>query len=480
MNHFLSLSPIYFLSRFIFEFNMKYNFLIILILSLLSCNILDQKSPNDIAAEDVFTTAAGAENALVGLYSSLQIRDYYGGHYQLFPDALSGLTTTGGYDVASLDEFGAQAITDQNLYLESVYIAIYRTIANANRIIASIEKIPDTEFSDNRKERISAEARFVRAMAHFDLLRWFGYHHDLNSEFGIVIIDHVTTIEEIIARSKVKDCYKFVTDELTTVIDAFPADEVRNPNYINRSTIDALLARVFLSSGDYVKAASHAEAVLSRDEYTLLRGAEVNTFYSNRGTSESVFELAFDIRNISAFNGLTYLKDEALRPELSFLAAEKLNTFFSNRPNDVRAGLLDFINNDESILPDGRTQKYRGETTRDNPAYLLRTAELQLIKAESERKTGISNGLENLNALRTARGLGELLANDIDTDLKFATSLLDEVKAEFNFEGQYLYYLVRMGFFVQETGLGLEKGVFPIPNRELAATGGVVVQNPGY
>jgi starch-binding outer membrane protein, SusD/RagB family len=459
---------------------MKYNILIFLLLSLFSCNILDQKSPNDIAAEDVFSTASGAENALVGLYNSLQSRDYYGGHYQLFSDAYSGLTTTGGYDVASLDEFGTKNLTSQNLYLESTYTSLYRSIANANRIIEGITQIADTEFSDNRKARITAEARFVRAMAHFDLLRWFGYHHDVSSNYGIVIIDHVTTIEEKIGRSKVQDCYNFVVSEFKSILTDFPQDEERNVNYINRSTINALLARVYLASGDFTNAAAHANEVLALDNYALLSGDEAIAFYSNRGTSESVFELSFDIRNQSAFNGLTYGKDVALRPELTFLAAASLNDFFINRVGDLRANHLDFVNNDESILPDGRTQKYRGETTRDNPAYIIRTAEMLLIKAEAERKNGTNNGLESLNALRTARGLGELLVSEVDNDDKFGLVLLDEIKAEFNFEGQYLFNIVRLGLFENITGLQAYQAVFPIPNREISATTGIVVQNPNY
>jgi starch-binding outer membrane protein, SusD/RagB family len=459
---------------------MKFKLLIILVLSMQACTILDQKSPNDIAAEDVFINAAGAENALVGLYNSLQNRDYYGGHYQLFPDAYSGLITTGGYDVASLDEFGTKALTDQNLYLESAYTGLYRTIANANRIIDGLKNIPDTEFSDNRKARIQSEVRFIRAMTHFDLLRWYGYHHDNSSPFGIAIIDHLTAIDEKIGRNSVQACYDFVINELNAVLMDFPADEVRNVNYINRSTVDALLARVYLAAGNAIKAAEHANEVLSRDEYKLLRGADATSFYSIRGTSESIFELSFDIRNQSGFNGLTYGKDEALRPELLFLAAASLNDFFNNRPNDVRASLLDFVNNDESIQPDGRTQKYRGETTRDNPAYILRTAEMMLIKAEADRKNGTSNGLDEINALRTARGMSELSANDIDNDVKFGTVLLDEIKSEFNFEGQYLFNLVRLGQFENSTGLAAYQAVFPIPNRELAATSNIIVQNPGY
>ena len=61
----------------------KIYILFITALLISSCNVLDQGSPNDVAEDDVFTSEDGANSALIGLYNTLQARDYYGGYYPM-------------------------------------------------------------------------------------------------------------------------------------------------------------------------------------------------------------------------------------------------------------------------------------------------------------------------------------------------------------------------------------------------------------
>lgn len=157
------------------------------------------------------------------------------------------------------------------------------------------------------------------------------------------------------------------------------------------------------------------------------------------------------------------------------MASEGLKTFFEGRPGDRRAELLDFVNNDPSILPDGRTQKYRGEVAKDNPAYIIRIAELYLIAAEAKGLAG--GGLSELNALRTNRGLGAATAN---SEAAFQQLVADERLAELNFEGDRFFDLARTGKISDVLGVDQEKGVFPIPQRELIASKNQVKQNPGF
>ena len=138
---------------------------------------------------------------------------------------------------------------------------------------------------------------------------------------------------------------------------------------------------------------------------------------------------------------------------------------------------FDAADNDATILPDGRTQKYRGETTKDNPAYIVRLAEMYLIYAEANGKT---TGLSTLNTLRTARGLKALKTADVSTDAAFVTAVLDERRAELNFEGHRLFDLARTQRFKSVIGADNFRSILPIPGREIAASGGKLSQNPGY
>ena len=161
---------------------------------------------------------------------------------------------------------------------------------------------------------------------------------------------------------------------------------------------------------------------------------------------------------------------------MAFLASAGLNTFFQGRPGDVRGALVDFVNEDPSIMPDGRTQKYRGEQTKDNSGYVLRLAEVYLIRAEA---SGRSAGLPDLNTLRESRGLADLTGADVPDSTSFLNAVLDERRAELNFEGHRLFDLARTGNVGSILGAGVNP-IMPIPQREIEGTNNIVKQNPGY
>jgi hypothetical protein len=424
--------------------------LLVAIFGFSSCNFLDQVSPNDINADGAIRSAADAEAALLGVYSTLQQGAYYGGQFPLMGEGLSDNATTGGYSYLSLDQIGNKQVTPANALVQDLYISMYRTIVNCNYLLRALPEV--TGLEDQRRQEIEAQTRAIRAMAHFDVLRYFGEHWDEGSAF--------------------------VIDELKAALAGINPDDDR-VQYVNIHTINGLLARVYLYKKDYANAILHANSVISDSPYSLLDATLYGDIFSSRRSSESIFELAFNKQNRSDFNGLTYSRDDALRTELFYLASADLNNFFQSRPGDVRAALLDYdVNrNDVTIVPDGRTQKYRGEDSRDNPAYILRLAEIYLVRAEAQ---GRSAGLDDLNLIRTQRGMQPLAAGDIPTDASFLDAVLDERRAEFNFEGHRYFDLARTGRIGSVLNIEEFRGILPIPSNEIATGQGRMVQNPGY
>jgi len=447
-----------------------------MMISTTSCDFLELESPNDLDADTYFTKAEHAENALIGLYSSMQSPSYYGGNYVLVGEPLCGNSVTGGFDNINIDEFGFQAVTPTNIIVEEMWYSIYNVIANANRLIEGIEKIEDPAFDADRKSEIGGQARAIRAMAHFDLLRFFGEHWDIGSVYGIPVVDKVQEIGDIEPRSTVGDSYTFILDELEAALDLVNQDD-RNPAFINVATVHALLARVYLyKGGSEADAIAHSTAVIEDGTFDLLAAVDYTTLFTNRQTSESIFELAFDSQNRSRYNGLTYSRPDALNTEVNFLASEALGEFFAAQPDDVRGQLVDLNpdNNDTSIQPNGRTQKYRGEAAEDNPAYIIRLAEMYLIRAESQ---GYPAGLTDLNFVRNQRDLGDVTPT---TTNEFISAVLDERRAEFNFEGHYFFDLARLELVETELGIDAFRAILPIPLREITATKEGVIQNPEY
>jgi len=445
----------------------------LILITFSSCSkILDVQSPNSVEDANVFTSLPGLLNARIGMYSTLQDRNYYGGSFPLISECYTDNGTTGGYDVIDLNEIAARAVTPTNLYVQNIYLAIYNTIYTANKIINNIDKVPNVP--DDQKSNILGEALFVRAMGEFDLLRLYGEHWDKTSAYGISIVINTDSIKASIPRSSVDESYQQIFSDLNQSVGLL--NSYSGNQYISPSAANALLARVSLYYKDYPGAIAASTLVIDDNTFSLFPTGEVTKIYTDRQTPESVFELSFDLQNQSFYNILTYSRIDALRSDVNFIASQNLNDFFLSRPEDTRGVLVDTVNEDASIQPDGRSQKYRGETTKDNSGFILRLAEMYLIRAEAK---GRAAGLADLNTIRTNRGLAALVPADVPDDATYTNEILDERRAELNFEGARLYDLARTGQVEAVLGSGVQP-IMPIPQREISATNSVVTQNPGY
>ncbi len=447
--------------------------LAIIIIASSSCKkILDVNSPNAVGDGTIFTSVDGLRSARIGMYSTLQDKNYYGGSYPLVAECYSDDGTTGGYDVIDLNDIASKTVQPSNIYTTNIYSVIYNSIYMANKIINNIDNVPNLDPTE--KSNTLGEAMFVRALGEFDLLRMFGEHWDKTSNYGISIVTTSDQPKVAIARSTVDASYKQIISDLTSAIGSL--NTFNGNQYVSLTAAKALLARVDLYYGDNANAASLATDVINDNNFSLFGPDNFTNIYTSRLTPESVFELKFDLQNPSAYNTLTYVRDDALRTDVAFLASADLNTFFQSRPTDKRSILVDYVNVDVSIQPDGRTQKYRGEQTKDNSGFIIRLAEVYLIRAEALGKT---NGLADLNTIRENRGMGDLTGTDVPDSISFLNAVLDERRAELNFEGHRLFDLARTNNVANILGATVN-AIMPIPQREIEGTNNVVVQNPGY
>lgn len=449
-----------------------YSIILFLGFSLQSCDVLNLESPDTVLEEDVFTTADGFRNARIGMYSNLAVAEYYGGNFPLLVDGTSDDGATGSYGVIDYEEIGAKQITPTNLVVEKLWFSIYKVIGISNHIISKIDRLEDKSLSKEERDNIKGEAYFIRALCHFDALRTWGEHWDKASALGIPLVTEVQAFDSKVGRTTVAKCYASINSDLSEASKLLD-DNGKTSNYVTLDALKALQARVALYEKDKVNAAKFAAEIINNQKFALYQGADVAKIYTVRKSQESIFELGFTTLNRSQYNQLTYVRPDALRPEVLFYVSEDLGKFFASRQGDVRANLVNFKDNDASIQPDGRTEKYRGEQTRDNPAYIFRLAEMYLIVAETADK---SEALAALNTLRASRGLKQL-SNLSDDQLKIEVE--DERRAELNMEGHRYFDLARLGKIESTIGTGT-KSVLPIPQREIVATGGLIQQNKGY
>lgn len=137
-----------------------------------SCSDLLTEDPNSYyQKKDIFATKAKAAMAVVGVYEELPT--LYSYMDMVFPCSddtyyVSGLTADKGRrDIAHYK------VTSSNTWVNSVWQGNYTGIERANYTIEGIEGMPDYE-EDTDLQSLAAEAKFLRALYAFNLVRYWG------------------------------------------------------------------------------------------------------------------------------------------------------------------------------------------------------------------------------------------------------------------------------------------------------------------
>lgn len=227
-------------------------FFFVVVVLMSSCKkFLEKPVSSDVTLNDVFSSKDKTEQALWNVYSTALIYEFpyfysgsdyshyhYGNHWGLLAIATDeasqgiGNYTGGAYmNVGNWGPSGGNSIK----YLEFDSWYCYRGIRNANIFIENVDKSP---FSDNEKAAMKAEAIFLRALMHFDLMQRLG---------GVSIVDKtlkVSSAEDIqgikVPRSTLKETVDFIVSQCDESAKNLPS--TYESKYRGRITKGAALA----------------------------------------------------------------------------------------------------------------------------------------------------------------------------------------------------------------------------------------------
>lgn len=425
-------------------------------------DFLDLSPTNAIPSEKAITDAGTARAAIVGAYNSLQ--SYYASDYPTLgvmpADNVSYNGTLSQY--LQLDQ---NSIPTDNVVTTSVYRTIYEAINSANSIIAGIESVNDPLLTSSEKNKILGEAHFIRALGYFDLARgWGGVQlqlqptNDLNALKGI-------------KRSSLNETYDQVLADLIKAEELLPEDNITR-NRAQKSVARALRARLHLYREQWDDAEKYASLVISNGKYDLVK--PFNTFFEAPFlSSESVFELTFSTNDRNSYWNLWY--------------PSSVGGQYTLKPSDAVVKKLNDPNiggSRNSIIAGSGTSVYgvlyNTISSSTDPSYVIRIAELYLIRAESRAKKSTPNlegALSDLNEIRSRADVPEFKSSDKNIIIK---AIEDENSIEFAFEGHRWFDLVR----TKRAGvvLGVTDSnfwLFPLPQSDILSDPDVV-QNPGY
>lgn len=456
----------------------KINILTILLAgSLLSgcSNELDIEPKNSVDAGMALNTSNDVKAALVGAYTALvqngtSSESLYGGRLMVSTDLMaytSDLSFGGTY--TQYLQMSRRGITANNSFVANIWTTAYNAINVCNNVLNKIDIV-----SSDSKDRVEGEAKFLRGLIYFDLVRTYSRAwNDGNPETnpGVPIILTPTTPQNIaeaknVTRGTVAAVYAQAIKDLTEAEAKLP-DE--NGSFATTYAASSILARIYLTQEKFELAETEASKVLAAN-FTLMTSykdefPDPDPASHVNNTTEDVF--AIQISNQAGFNSFNEVyapTDKSGRGELLITEAY-LDRFESN---DVRGK---FYQGDRET---GELYTKKFFNAYGN-VKMIRLAELYLIRAEARvRKSSpdIDGALSDLNMIRRRAGLTDFESSN-------PSSIFEEVKLqrflELSFEGQRLYDIKRYKENVtNDIPYNSKRLIFPIPQREIDANTNLV------
>jgi hypothetical protein len=438
--------------------------LVALLLNASGCkSLLDPQPVQQLADDRAITDAASARAATLGVYDRVQ------NYYQLDWPTLGFLPADNVRFNGTLNQYlqiDQNQLSADNVVITETWTFIYQAVNGANNVIAGVPAVSDPLLSTTEKNQLLGEAYFLRALSYFDLARGWG---------GVPLVLTPTRSKENgqgTRRSTLAATYDQVLADLTQAETLLP--NVTTRNRATQAAARGLRARLHLYRQQWADAETYATQVLSTSGYALVspyRAFSTAPFL----TSESVLEISYS--NADANTMWNNWFPSALGGQYNFQPVPAAITLLNDPAvGGGRAALLasTTINGAPAIYGN----LYSRSAQRDDPSYVLRVAELYLIRAEARARQGkLTLALADLNAVRTRAGVP---ASTAATAADLLLAIENERRVEFAFESDRWFDLVRTGRAGTVLGVtDTKKWVFPIPYNDLVADPDLA-QNPGY
>jgi starch-binding outer membrane protein, SusD/RagB family len=434
--------------------------------------------PDKIQTPQIFENNASAVSATTGLFSKMSQTslNMMSGGTTLFAgvaaDEIFNSTTTVAAEAFRLNSLLPNNSTVRSTFWNGPYGFIY----HANAVLEGLAR--SNALSDSIKNQLRGEMLVARSLVYFYLVNFFG---------DVPFIESTAyEANSAIARTPVAEIYqRLVTDleEAQILLKAgYPSANRVRPN---RWTATALLARIYLYTGEFVKAESSSNAVIISGMYNLSLLASVFTSISS---NETIWQLMRDLGN--TFEGSTFIPSSATVKPAYPLTSYLLSAFETGDMRKTTGANGWLGKNTVSGIDYYYPNKYRQRTlvTGASPTeYLIvfRLAEQYLIRAKARaRQNNLTGAIQDINMIRTRAGLGNLSVSL--TQAQVIAAIEQERRVELFAEwGHRWFDLKRTGR--ADIVLGPVKSpnwqstdvLFPIPHEEINLNIHLT-QNPGY
>lgn len=440
----------------------------ILAASLSSCvnDWLDVAPSDGTDADAALTSSSDLDAARTGMYAALKgnsnLVDYYGQQFFVYGDVHAGddyqYNNIGGSNRASFyydmtyqtaSEFSSST-SSSNVAWKSPYIVIGR----ANRIIAAAEggALSDAAEAKATIDQYAAEAKVLRALAHFDLVRIYGkpYTEDQGASLGVPLVTGVLESNAKPARSTVAEVYTQVVKDLTEAISSNALATETEPGYVSVWGAKAILSRVYLNMGDYANALSVAEDIIKNSGAALWTRDQYFKAWDASTPNESEFLFRLNVAGSddnNDLNGIGNLQQRDGYKEM--VATKKFVDMLTSDPKDVRNDMFLPATAAKEVATYGTNKVYLNKL-RGQGGDLRNVTIVPIIRLSEVYLTAAECAFRNNDKTKAVEYLNDLVKNRTTTVASLATvdnitldRILIERRKELIGEGQRYFDALR-------------------------------------
>ena len=218
---------------------------------LASCS-LDEQSFTNMEQKNYMKNAVEAENVLLGVYENLTNEHMYGYHLSLYFPLGTDQAKVSGVSLDGFRDIPSNMYSTSAVQVQQTWAALYNGIYDANDFIERLSGLVGTysEADKNRAAVMMAEARALRALYYFELVRWYG---------NVVLMKSTADSKKhpsTFVQATPAEVYEYIEQDLLYAIKTLPyADEdtyrSSNAYRFSKAAAIGLLTKVYATWAGY-------------------------------------------------------------------------------------------------------------------------------------------------------------------------------------------------------------------------------------
>ncbi|MCE5348120.1 MAG: RagB/SusD family nutrient uptake outer membrane protein [Bacteroidales bacterium] len=482
---------------------MKKLYPLLFILFLISCEDVLKEEPKSIAMQNFYNTSGEVATAVNAIYPPIVAYNAFGFLYPAQLNCYDGEFFTGRGSYAPLSDFVGLNSTNITR-IGSMWTQFYLGIRNANIVIENAPK--GTKISDTDKAKYVGEAKFMRALIYFYMIRNWN---------KVVLRTESNMTESNVPLSDAATVYALIVEDLKYAEENLP-EAPSVAGHPSKWSAKSVLADVYFYQAQYTDAMNKSKEVIDSKKYSLVEISKYEDWQKIFGatvtnSTEEVFYLKFSREPGYGWSEVGFFHHpndpwDTNKAGLfaQYMADSTACTWYQNEDKaDLRRKFWYYWNIGWGPTTMLYNKFYDNTSTTGNAGNdypLYRYGDVLLLYAEAACRANngpTADAMEKLNMVhRRAFGKNSLTPSEVDfklADYSSSQSFIDLVLKERGYEtaGEAKRWLdlKRLGIVKDKIKAATGKTVadkhllWPIPVSEMdynTAIDPVADQNPGY